>query len=385
MGKIVTDFPLTIKIITRDNPRGLKSCLRSIYDDISKNNLGYGVVLIDDSEGLQNRRKNKHLFLRIFGNCSFALHYVGREEYTAALAGTPSKFKKMILSLTGTLGTKEYQPSRAKNASQFIDLDSNYELLVDDDIIMGDGDAQNSVIEEALAKAKTSNSYVSVNLKGFPDISLVQLLERSIINTKAKLHSWNEDNSSYNLSGGFLLYQGSKTLPVFPDLYNEDFLWVAYGVAKNHKKTMKLPLNVIHIPPRVKNLCLDRLAFEAAGEISYATLNEKVIKDLVDHQILPKSDEIELVMDDYRKYVAYVLLLLRRHDQSKILDSDYLGRIDIKECGRTLAQHLEDINRLSYETIQEFFQDWLKRQREWVEARSAFSCYLMQKAVLSNS
>jgi len=386
MGKIVTHPSLAIKIVTRDNYKGFKSSLESVYDDVTKGKLDPAIIVIDDSRNRENRQRNRDMLLKIFEKDSFSIYYLGRGEYAMAMAEAPSKTKQKMLLLIGMLGSETYQPSRAKNASQCVDAGSTYDLLLDGDVtIRSQGMSKGGIIGESLAKAKANDSYVSVRLKGFPDVSLVQLLERSIIRDGDRLHNWNEDDSPYSLSGGFLLYAREEDLPIFPNLYNEDFLWVAYGATRRHKKTAKLDLDVLHQPTNVKCFCLNRLAYEARGEISFATVNETVIEDMIENQTLPNSIEIKSAIREYREYIKHVMLLLRKHDQSTPLHSNYLGKVDLRECGKILSKHLEDIRGISYRTIQNLFENWVRYQNEWIKAKQAITGYVTEKATLSYS
>ena len=233
------DSSLSIKILTRDRPETLKSALSSVRNDILKDSINPSITLVDDSKSRRSRETNIKSLKKIFINDSFNVNYFGREEHVKTLSITPRQIKNTLISLVGILGSEDYQPSRTKNVSQFICSDLDYELLLDDDIIIDpENKSKHSIINLSVREGKSTNSYVSIDLKGFIDVSSIQLLERTILKEdENKIHLWNEYSSPYNLSGGFLLYPRNEILPIFPNSYNEDFLWVAYSVTKHKMKT----------------------------------------------------------------------------------------------------------------------------------------------------
>jgi len=382
----VTDFLLTIKILTRDNPIKLKSCLEYLNNDIKKINSNVAVALIDDSTDLKNRQKNKDLFLRIFSKNCHSMYYLSNKEYSNALKNTPSNVSKKIISLIGMMGSRDYKPSRVKNLSQFIDTNSDYNLLLDDDVLIkSDNESNNSAIRDALNNARQYDSYVSVHLKGFLDLSLIQLLERSIIKDENNLHEWNEDVSPFSLSGGFLLYPHDNDSLLFPDLYDEDYLWVAYSSTKKNIGTLKLNSNVFHKPVRKKIFSLDRLTFQGIGEITFLSLTDEtaIIDNFVTYQKFPNQDEIQAVIDEYCEYLEYLIAEIKKSNHSEILNSPYFEQIPLKKCNLILKKHLEYINKLSWKKIQKIYQNWMNQQNEWVDVESSFSNSIMKTTILS--
>jgi|GEM_PF-2791736 len=381
------DSSVSIKILTRDRPEVLRSALSSVRNDILKDNINPSITLVDDSKSRINRDANIKLIKKIFINDSFTVNYFGREEHVKALAIAPRQIKSTLLSLVGILGSEDYQPSRTKNISQLICSDRDYELLLDDDIIIDpENKSKHSIIGLSVGESKSTNSYVSIDMKGFIDVSSIQLLERSILKEdENKVHLWNEDSSSYNLSGGFLLCPRNEIAHMFPNSYNEDFLWVAYSVTKHNMKTRKLSLDVFHVPDKPRTFCRDRLIYEALGEILYETFRKTNIKGFIEEQFLPSQVEVETAIGDYCDYINYVLLLLSEFKDDKPLDSNYLGQLDSEECKKILIEHLWYISRFSYITIQEFFQKWMNQKDEWAKARLNFRQYIKQNLILIGS
>lgn len=377
----MTDFLLTIKILTRDNPTKLKSCLRYLNNDLKKLNSKVAIALIDDSADSKNRRKNKELFVRTFSKSGQSMYYLSKEEYSYVLKKSPSRIKKKILSLIGMMGSKKYKPSRVKNASQLIDINSDFHLLLDDDVIIkNDKEANNSIIVNSLINARQNNSIVSVHLKGFLDLSLIQILERSIIKAENKLHEWNEDISPFGLSGGFLLYPHDNDSLFFPDLYDEDYLWVAYSSTKKNIGSLQLNSNVFHKPARKKIFSLDGLTFQGIGEITYLSLADKtsLIDNFVTNKKFPEQDVIRGVIDEYCEYLEYLIDLIRKKNRSKILNSPYLEQIPIVNCDQILNKHLKNVKKISYQIIQKNYQDWTDQQDEWLDVEPIFSNYIMK-------
>lgn len=381
------DSSVSIKILTRDRPDVLRSALSSVRNDILKDNINPSITLVDDSKSKRNRETNIKLIREIFINDSFNVNYFGREEHVKALTIAPTQIKNTLLSLAGTLGSGNYQPSRTKNISQLICSYPDYELLLDDDIIIDpDNKSKHSIINLSVRESKSTNSYVSIDMKGFIDVSSIQLLERSILkNDENKTHLWNEDSSSYNLSGGFLLCPRHEIVPMFPNSYNEDFLWVAYSVTKNNMKTRKLSLDVFHVPDKPRTFCQDRLIYEGLGEILYETFRKTNIKGFVEEQSLPSQFEVETAKRDYCDYINHVLSLLSEFKDNKPLDSNYLGQLDLEECKKILIEHLFHVRSISYITIQEFFKKWMNQNEEWAKARLDFQQYIKQNLILIGS
>lgn len=373
MDKTVTDS-ITIKVLTRDNPKKLATGLDTIKIDLKESNLSASIVLIDDSTNLVNRNQNKKLFQKVFCEYSSELFYMSQKEYSDALNKYTSGEKEKILSLIGMMGSIEYKPSRAKNLSQFIKTKSKHILLLDDDILINpDRKSDCSVTAFTLAKAGKTNSFVSVNLKGFPDLSFTQLLERSIVIEKDKLHPWNEDISEYSLSGGFLLYPRDNDSLFFPNLYNEDYLWVAFSARKRNMQTLKLPMNVFHNPANKKEFSLKGLSFQGIGEISFVTLSESVIDNLILNQKLPQRTDIQPIIDEYVAYLEYLIILLRENDQISPINSPYFGIMDLKKCRKILKNHLDDVNKITYRSIQNVYQNWMKQQNKWITIEPTFT------------
>jgi len=377
----MTDFLLTIKILTRDNPAKLKSCLEHLKNDITNLNSDITLALIDDSTNLKNRHKNRELFLRIFSKKDCPMHYLSNEEYSQALIESPLEVSKKILSLVGMMGSSNYKPSRAKNISQFIEVHSDFHLLLDDDVIIENSTKlNNSVVENALISAEQKNSFVSINLKGFLDLSLIQLLERSIIKDKKKLNEWNADISPFGLSGGFLLYSHDNNSLIFPDLYDEDYLWVAFSSTKKNMGSLQLHSNVFHKPTRKKIFSLDRLTFQGMGEITYLSLTEKSsqIDDFVFNKKYPNQDVIQDVIGEYCEYLKYIIALLKISSFNEILNSPFLEKIPTKDCDLILKTHLKNVRKLPYRTIQKNYQNWMNQQNEWIECEPNFSSSILE-------
>lgn len=378
------DPSVSIKILTRDRPEVLKSTLRSVQSDVHKDSIKISINLVDDSKSRINRTTNIQLLKMIFRNDRFNVNYFGREEHVKALSVAPGQIKNKICSLVGVLGSEDYQPSRTKNVSQFIHSDLDYEMLLDDDIIIDPNNkSKHSIINLLAREGKNTNSYVSVNMKGIIDISSIQLLERTILKgNENKLHFWNKDCSSYNLSGGFLLYPKNEILSIFPKSYNEDFLWVAYSATKLNMNARKLPLDVFHIPGKPRIFCQDRLIFELLGEILYATFKKTNIKRFIEEQSLPSQFEVETTIMEYCNYISHILSLLSEFKDNKFIYSKYLGKLDLEECQKILIDHLIYVNNISYIQIQEFFQEWINQQKEWMEAKLTFQQFIRQNVIL---
>lgn len=379
------NFPkLTIKILTRDNPTCLKTCLQSIFEDTEKPNFELSIALIDDSTTNENRQGNKELFLNTFKDRSLDLYYFGKDEYNEALSSLSFSNKRCLELIVGKMGSSNYCPSRTKNASQCINTLSDYDLLVDDDIVINHAEGDQGSLNRILSEAVLSNSYISVHLKGFPDLSSIQLLERSFIGNGSKLHFWNEDNSDYNLSGGFLLYPKDNQLPIFPEVYNEDFVWVGYGVQKNTKRATKLPLNVTHRPDR-KTLSLERLSYEAIGEIIYTLLSGKNMIDFVHFRALPKEEEVACTRDWYLEYIQYLLKTLDNQHGLNVVHSPFFKDMQIRECLDILKTHLEFAKRISSEQIYSILRNWSVQQVEWAKNKIQLEKTLTKEAATFNA
>lgn len=386
MGENVSFPKLTIKILTRDNSDCLKSCLQSIFEDTEKANLGLSVALIDDSTTYETRQSDKELLLNTFKDRPFGLYFFGQDEYNRALSSLSFSNRRFLEHIIGKMGSHNYCPSRTKNASQCINTSSNYDLLVDDDIVINQVEGgQGSLLCQMLSEAALSDSYMGVHLKGFPDLSSTQLLERSLILDGSELHFWNKDNSDYNLSGGFLLYPKDNQLPIFPEGYNEDFVWVGYGAQKNCKKTTKSSLNVTHNPNGKKTLSLQRLNYEVTGEIVYTALSGKAMTDFVQDGVLPEADEITCAKNWYLEYIQYLIgILTSRNDEQEIVHSVYIKDIPIKDCIDILQAHLELTRRISLEQIYGILRNWSFQQAEWITSKVNIEKALTKEACFSN-
>src|SRR3989304_3415641 len=349
MGKTVTETTIAVKIHARDSPSTLRSTLSSLHNDISKGCLSISVVLIDDSQEEANQNLNKSLLKRTFEKTRIAIRYFGKKELVKTLDCIPENNAHYIFSQIGMLGSSNYQPSRAKNVSQLINTHADYELLLDDDILIDPkNESKISTVEMTLNKARTNNAYVSANLMGSPDVSCIQLLERSITNPLDKLHVWNDDPSNFSLSGGYLLYPNIETLPMFPKTYNEDFVWVAYGMEKFHMNADKLFLNVYHSPIEPKTFSTDRLIYEATGEILFETLRLTNRNSFIERHVPPSRREIETAINDYLEYVNYVLTLTKKRKNYSQIDSELLGKTDLGQCVKILIEHSRYIQHISY-------------------------------------
>lgn len=360
----------TIKVITRDNPIALSSTLASIRNDVCKQDLDWKLVLIDDSMKSENQNKNRRLLAKNFGKKGINFQYFGHSEFERILALVPEENRTEMQRLIGFLSASGYRPSRPKNISQLMQTDSSCELLIDDDVLIGSKTTSFSIIQHAVHDAYKTNSLVSSQINGFPDISSLQLLERSIVPLGSELHFWNGDKSQFSLSGGFLVYPNKQLLPAFPDLYNEDFIWTAFSSAILKMGLRKLSLNIIHSPRRKKRLSCWKLKYEAIGEIAYEALCKSNVKMLVKRGFFPSEKAISGSLSEYTEYAQYILDLLAKNINNNFISSRYLDRIQVNVCSRILGRHLSYLNSISTETIKDAFVKWAETQLRWNEIRS---------------
>ena len=376
MGKTVTAPTLAVKIMTRDSPITLKLTLDSLHNDISKGRLSISIVLIDDSRNETNRNLNKTLLTKVFEKDHTVTKYFGRDEWAKVLNCVQRESACNILTQIGLLGSPNYQPSRAKNVSLLVNTHADFELLLDDDILIDPKNKSKiSTVETTLDKARTDNSFVGTNLLGFPDVSSLQLLERSIVGS-GELHEWNNDPSDFSLSGGYLFYPIIEDLPAFPKSYNEDFFWVAYGLEKFHMTANKLLLNVYHSPIKPKSLSRGRLAYEAKGEILFETLRLTNRNSLIERQIPPSKKEIETAISEFLEYVDYVLGLVKKNKNDNQIDSLFLRKIDSKYYEKILLEHSKYVRNISFLRLQEFIADWIEQISQWTEIRKDLGTYI---------
>jgi len=374
MGNTQSDLQLTVKILTRDNPFGLRKCLKYLYKDITKTETRAFVVVIDDSQNQIVRESNRKNLNAILDNKKISHYYLGKEEFSTAYDNTYPDIKKFINLSLGRLGSGQYLPSRAKNISQLFDINSTHNLLLDDDILINpQQQGCESIIAQILERTRHDDTFTSVNLMGFPDLSLLQLLERSFINDENNLHNWNVDDSSFSLSGGFLVYPRDIEPTIFPNLYNEDYLWVAVNSVKNNKKTLKLQSKIGHRPSRLKTISSERLDFEAIGEIAFTTLNEFNIRSFINLKEIPNLKDIDSAICEYCSYVEYLVNLVSEKNQKLSIKSPYLNPIPYQDVKILLNEHLTIIYQISNHSIQKVFQEWNMQQMNWNLFRKCFS------------
>ena len=110
--------------------------MQSIFEDTERAKFGLSVALIDDSTTFENKTNNKELLVNTFKDRPFGLYYFGQDEYNRTLSSFSSPNRRSLEQIVGKMGSQNYCPSRTKNASQCINMASDYDLLVDDDIII---------------------------------------------------------------------------------------------------------------------------------------------------------------------------------------------------------------------------------------------------------
>ena len=144
------------------------------------------------------------------------------------------------------------------------------------------------------------------------------------------------------------------------------FGW-AMVLIENNKKTTKLSLNVTHRPNERKALSLERLNYEATGEIVYAVLSGRIMEDFVELSVSPKMEAVEPVRDGYIDYIEYLISKLGQENEQDLIDSPYIKDIPVRECIDILQAHLKLTRFISQGDICAILRNWSLQQAEWIK------------------
>jgi len=361
---------LTIKVVTRDRPSTLQRAIEQLFIDLQGSRLKAVVLVVDDSTGVQQRFANRSLLVDLADTYNCMVYYGGREEYTQLLDRLNEKISQWLLNVVGQLGDVDYCPSRPRNIASLFNVGSEYELLLDDDILL-DPKAlcKQSIVQIAVSESKRFNAFVSVALKGIIDKSIDHLFELCRIQeTKRKAHPWTtrKDNAQFNLSGGFLVHPSLEKPTIFPRIYNEDFLWIGYCLAEQKRLPRELSLEVYHYPDKLKVFSLERLIYEAKGEILNAAFNTMNADDMLAFY-LPPRDVVQSLISEYRDYIVMLYSLVDEREWAHTPAEQSITVPDAAQCIEILKRFSTYLSEIRFETMSKFLQDWSSQISQWPE------------------
>lgn len=203
-----------IFIFTKDRPASLKQTISSLKDE--NNN----IYVIDDSYFKKNQLENYEITRPLintnyFGKCEFNNHV---------------KCNNLALSKSGfiyeELGNKDWNLGNARNTALLLAKSFGIEnaLFMDDDIIVNNP----NLISNSF-KLLESNLFVGAKISGMPDDSIIGHISRELNE---------EENIERMLSGGFLAFNARKVDMHFPNIYNEDWIWMYLQINGNSFKEL---------------------------------------------------------------------------------------------------------------------------------------------------
>lgn len=234
-----------IYIFTCNRPLKLNSLL---YEMCFINNIKNNIYIIDDSSKKE----------AIEDNCKIAnkynnVNYLGIAQYRDFYS---INYKSLDLQ---HLGDVTWNLGIARNFALEYSIFLGYEkiLFVDDDMAKID----RNKVEKGFS-VLTKDSFVSCNLKGFEDDSIVGHIAKQVgvIVEGQKM-----------LSGGFMFLSPASISHRFYNIYNED--WILQ-LLESKKKQIILPYTVFHNVDEDVVWTLDRALFQELGEIAVEGLLE---------------------------------------------------------------------------------------------------------------
>lgn len=226
--------------------------LSKILEELSEVQEFYNIHVIDDSHVDEVIKKNINITSK-YGRHS----YLGKEAFAKFYA---SNFLERKAS-GEFIGTENWNLGTARNFALDYSIIYNYEkvLFIDDDI----SDINSEKLEYGF-KTLTNKNFVSCNLKGRTDDSIVGHLAKNLDIV---------DNEPRMLSGGFWFLSPHSINNRFYNIYNED--WILQLLESN-KHRIILPFSVDHDIKEQSLLNEDAIFFQEIGEIVViGLLNEK--------------------------------------------------------------------------------------------------------------